>query len=322
MLHKETKVMNNILYFNEADHIYTNEVGLQYTSMTTVIGKYEHPFDTKAKAQACYNKYYRRVGHRYYNMTVPMILDNWGILNADSLDRGNDRHNFLEDLVKESSGYNRTGKRLFINDRIYTIEDILQHHQYGIVSIDYFIKKGLHERYPDIFAILKWHHDNGYRIYSEIGVFNNELMVSGLIDILLVKGNSFRILDWKTNKAKLHFDSGYYKRDSDGKNTTLWVPNDDRFKAPLAHIPESHGNTYTLQLSGYAWLIEQFGLKLDILILCHIRPEELDEFGNIHKGDENDIVDIVPIKYFKDDVALMFRHHFNRYAKKQTTLNI
>ena len=39
--------MGTILYFNEELHKYTNQDGLVYTSMTTVIGRYEDKFDTE-----------------------------------------------------------------------------------------------------------------------------------------------------------------------------------------------------------------------------------------------------------------------------------
>ena len=313
--------MGTILYFNEELHKYTNQDGLVYTSMTTVIGKYEDKFDTDKMAKQCHQRYFRKKGHRYHGMSVKQIKASWTKLNNDACERGNERHNYLEDIVKTSSGYRKNSSK-FINDRIYTIDDILANHDYGSVDLSYFENIGLKERYPSIYEVIENLVKDGWRIYSEIGVFYNPLMVSGLVDILLVKDNYFRILDWKTNKAKLEFESGYYKRDELGVNTDHWVSKDDRFKAPLAHIQESHGNTYTLQLSGYAWLIEQFGLECKGLLLCHIRPKHLDKYGNIpyNNNEKDDIVDFVHIKYLKDDVEMMFKHHWRVYSNKQTNL--
>jgi hypothetical protein len=315
--------MSTILYFNEELHKYTNEAGLTYTSMTTVIGKYEDKFDADKMAKQCHQRYFRKKGHRYFNMTVKEIKQSWVKLNTDACDRGNERHNYLEDIVKDSSGYHRNSSR-FINDRIYTIDDILVDHNFGRIDLEYFATKGLDKRYPSIYAVIEDLVNKGWRIYSEIGVYYNPLMVSGLIDILFVKGDKFRILDWKTNKAKLHFESGYFKRNELGRDTDHWVADGKTFKAPLRHIQASHGNTYTLQLSGYAWLIEQFGLKCNGLLLCHIRPKELDEFGNIPADakTDDDIIDFVMIKYLKEDVEMMFKHHYRVYAEKQTNLNL
>lgn len=315
--------MNTILYFNEELHRYTNELGQVYTSMTTVIGKYEDKFDADKMAAQCYQRYFTKKGHRYYNMTVPQIKASWNKLNSDACDRGNNKHNYLEDLVKENSNYYKSSAK-FTNDRIYTIDDILVDHNFGRIHLEYFEKKGLKEKYPLIYNTIAYHISKGWRIYSEIGVFYNALLNSGLVDILLVKGDKFRILDWKTNKAKLHFESGYYRRDEHGKNTSEWVATDNRFKAPLRHIQQSHGNTYTLQLSGYAWLIEQFGLRCDLLMLCHIRPKHLDEYGNIPEGanEDEDTVDLVKIEYLKKDVEVMFKHHYRVYAEKQTKMTI
>jgi hypothetical protein len=314
--------MNTILYFNEELHKYTNESGLVYTSMTTVIGKYEEKFNVEEEAKKCHKKYFTRKGHRYYNMTVTEIKESWTKLNKHSTTRGNERHNYLEDIVKDSSGYTKVGANKFINDRIYTIDDILINHDFGRIDISYFKSKNLDSRYPAIYNIILKMVNAGWNIYSEIGVFYNPYMISGLVDILFVKGNEFKILDWKTNKAKLHFESGYFKRDESGKNTSHWVSTDNRFKPPLAHIQSSHGNTYTLQLSGYAWLIEQFGLTCTGLLLCQIRPKHLDEYGNIFNDNGEEIVDLVPIKYLKEEVHTMFKHHYRVHAVKQTTLNI
>lgn len=315
--------MSTILYFNEELHKYTNQDGLEYTSMTTVIGKYEDKFDAPKMAKQCHQRYNHKQGHRYFNMTVKEIISQWDHLRDSACDRGNERHNYLEDIVKKSSGYSRNSAK-FINDRIYTIDDILIDHNFGKIDISYFEEQGLKERYPSIYAIIQDLVDKGWRIYSEIGVFYNKLMISGLVDILFVKGNNFRILDWKTNKAKMHFESGYFKRDNDGKDTDHWVATDNRMKAPLAHIQQSHGNTYTLQLSGYAWLIEQFGLNCKGLLLCHIRPKELDEYGNIpaNSNEADDIIDYVHIKYLAKEVEVMFKHHWRVHTNKQTNLNL
>ena len=46
----------------------------------------------------------------------------------------------------------------------------------------------------------------GFEIYAEIGVYHPEYLISGLVDILFVKGDEFFILDWKTNKAPIRFE--------------------------------------------------------------------------------------------------------------------
>ena len=56
----------------------------------------------------------------------------------------------------------------------------------------------------------------GFEIYAEIGVYHPEYLISGLVDILFVKGDEFFILDWKTNKAPIRFEGGYWTKKADG----------------------------------------------------------------------------------------------------------
>jgi len=312
------------IFFNEEKHKYTDDLNRVYTSMTTVIGKYEAEKDARKMAEGVYKKYYNMVGHRYYKKSIPEILDMWKRITTKSQNRGNNRHNFLEQTIKTANGYNRTVGGLFINDYIYTIDDIIDNHSFGEINLEFFVKTGIKDKYPEIYETIAYFVQLGYSIYAEIGVYNPDLIVSGLIDVLMVnhtKG-TFIILDWKTNKEPLHFHAGYYLKDNQGRFTGEWRATPDaRMKAPLAHIEDCHGSTYTLQLSGYAYLVEQFGYTCEDLILCHIRPEKLDEYHQLIDG-VNDIVEFHRIPYWKYDVERMFKHHYRVYGDKQTRLNI
>lgn len=81
-------------------------------------------------------------------------------------------------------------------------------------------------KYPEIYNVFKYYTDNGYTIYSEIGVYLIDYLISGTIDILCIREDQFVILDWKTNKDGLKFESGYYRRDKSQKPWQLtndWV---------------------------------------------------------------------------------------------------
>ena len=142
-----------ILYFNEEEHKYTDDLGNGYISVTT--------------------------------------------------------------LIKTCNGY-KLNANGFINDRIYTIDDIIGSHKYGKLNLEYFVKTGIREKYPDIFSLIAALVTKGYHIYAEIGVYDSQNLVSGLIDILLIRNKEFIILDWKTNKAPIRFESGYYDKKLDG----------------------------------------------------------------------------------------------------------
>lgn len=297
------------IYFNEKEHKYTDDRGNTYTSTTTYLSKYYPKFDTEGEALRCSRKYKARKGHRYYGMTPSDIKNYWKKLTDTSLDRGNERHNYLEDTVKRVTGYNKIEGR-FINDRIYTIDDILENHTYGLVDISMYEKAGLKDRYPEIYNVILYHHERGYRLYAEIGVYMYDRLISGLVDLLVVKGKEFRVLDWKTNKDNIQFKSGYYKRDHSGKDLRIWVDQTKYMYPPISHLPECNGTKYALQLSTYAHLIELRGYKCTGIYLCHIQPEMDDLNRIIPNGNEKvNWINMTPY-YYKREVDVLTADYF------------
>lgn len=295
------------IYFNEEAHKYSNELGFVYTSTTTVIGKYYEHQDFEEIAKAC-ERIGRNPNHKdylkYKGKTYRDILKSWDKITVESCGFGSAKHNFLETSVKTSNNYFRNANG-FIDGRIYTIDDIIYKHSYGKVNLKVFEKQGVKERYPKIYTILESLVKEGFHIYAEIGVYDDTYGVSGLIDILCInhKTRKFIIVDWKTNKAPIRFDSGYYKKDVNGLlDLNNWFAQDKRFLKPLTHLADSVGNHYTLQLSTYAYLVETWGYELDALLLCHIRPIEQ---AFISRDDWEEVVEPLPIKYLKNDVMSM-----------------
>lgn len=310
-----------ILYFNEELHKYTDDVETNYTSTTTVIGNYYEKFDKKAAdiAAAC-----ERIGKnpshpkylKYRGKTAKQLLYEWAQETDRACKKGSKKHAYLENTVKSSNGYNLNAQG-FINGRIYTIDDIIRGHNYGRLSLGYFTKTGINKVYPTIFNIIKDFVDKGFKIYAEIGVYDTRFGVSGLIDILLVRGLEFVILDWKTNKAPLRFDSGYFEKNLDGTlNLGAWTPQNKFFYYPISHLEDSTGNHYTMQLSIYDYLVESFGLKCVGNILCHIRTVERTD--NISNEDEEEEVVFHSIKYLKKEAEALLTHHASKSVK--TTL--
>lgn len=99
-------------------------------------------------------------------------------------------------------------------------------------------------------------------------------MLSGTIDILCIKDTDFVILDWKTNRDGLQFESGYYKKDKTTKPAQLtneWVSKSEYMLPPLNYLPNCNGYHYTMQLSMYARMVELIlGIPCVGLGLCHI----------------------------------------------------
>jgi len=304
-------ITNQIIYFDERQHKYTDSRGNIYTSTTTIIPKYHESFDTDGIALAC-----ERIGKnpahpkysKYKGMTAEMIKLKWKTASIIGLDNGNEKHNYLEDTIKKATHYRTIDGTDLIQDRLFTIEDISSG-EFGEVDINWFVTSGISFRYPDIYSSIITLHTAGFKFYAEVGVYNTELLVSGKIDLIAVKEKQFIIIDWKTNKDDIRYESGYFEKDINDKPTNNFVHTNLYMKYPIHFLSSSTGVHYNLQVSGYAWLLEQFGYVNLGNIIYQIR--ETNE-GFVEKVDKISLFD------YRQHSESMFRHHFeSRILKTQ-----
>jgi len=319
------------LLFNEFKHKYIDTYGNNYTSMTTVIGKYEPVFERVKIAKAVT----RKRDSKYYGWNYINVLNDWDTITKISQDKGNKTHNRLERITKPSTNFTFDSTCDVKNyKKLYTVDSIINGTNYGELDVDKFLDTGIKEKYPRIYNLFIYLSNLGYSFYSEIAVYNISYLISGLIDILAVNHNTkeFIIVDWKTNKHDLvpngieanKFLSGYFKKDKQGKETTEFVYTHKHFNYPLDKYEASHYLIYTLQLNGYANLFIDKGFKLNQLILCHVRDDKFfteddavvknkPEYLGLIKTDLHDM----PI--MQEDVTNMFTH-FSNGMSDQTSL--
>lgn len=265
------------LYFDPEFHKYTDEYKNEYTSMTTIIGKYVKKFDIENVAKAC-----ERIGknpthpkyEKYKGKTAKQLIKEWLQKSEDACTKGNDRHNYLEDIINVANGFITSDKK-YTGNRIYTIEDIMQDHEFGRINMDYFTKSGLKERYPDIFNIIVALHEKGYYFYAELGVFDPNRLVSGLVDLPAFHHDKkvFIVVDWKTNANDIIDRAGYWDKDREGNTTGKFIDTAEYFAPPIDNIPASMLHKYSMQLSGYSVLIELHGYTNKGNIICHIQDK-------------------------------------------------
>lgn len=280
---RDARYDNVFLYFQEDGHKYDDTLGNKYLSVTTFIHNYVTPFD---------KKYWLRVKAKELGITEQELAKQWQDITDEACTRGTATHNYLEDNIKGVSMFKNAIRYLdqVESGRCITVADI-PNLNVKPLDIQEFID-ATENKYPEIYNVFKFYTDRGYIIYSEIGAFLIDYLLSGTIDILCIREEDYVILDWKTNRDGLKFESGYYRKDKSttpAQLTDVWVPKDERMLAPLGHIQNCNGMHYSLQLSMYALMVHMIlGLPCAGLGLCHIgSPFIKNKYGQPFRDSNN-----------------------------------
>lgn len=283
--------------FDEELHRYTiAETDEVCISVTQKIGQIIPPFDTDRQAQAYAEK---------HGGTAEGWKAEWARITKEACDRGNVTHNALEDGIDTMTGVNKK-----IEGTNYTVNDIKNCVKMFKISRVEIESSPLQYMFPKIYARIIYYLKKGYILVTERITYWYEWLIAGKLDLLLLnKANkSFRILDWKTNKDEMHDEAGYYKKHN-GVKTNQWVTTDERLLFPLKHLQHCKKVIYTLQLSLYALLIEQWGytLEADGLELWHIR-------NGVEKG--------YILQYLKNDALKIARFNGQQPPKAKISFGI
>ena len=262
----DKRYLSNFLYFQEEGHKYTDSAGNPYISVTTLIhDNYCPKFD---------KKYWLHKKSRELGVSEKTLAKQWQDITDEACARGSKTHNGIESAIKDVSMFKNAIQYLthLQTGRCVTVADIPQMIPQPL-DVDNF-KEATNNKYPEIYRVFDHYTKLGYVIYSEIGSFLIDYLISGTIDILCYRPTDFVILDWKTNRNGLIFESGYFKKDkttNPAQLTDEWVRKDDRMLPPLNHLPNCNGSHYTMQLSMYAKMVELIlGIPCKGLGLCHI----------------------------------------------------
>lgn len=261
----DARYNQNFLFFDEGPHKYTDTFGNEYRSVTTLIGDYYNHFDAD---------YWAHKKAREQGKSEKAIRAEWDRIRNEACERGTKTHNGLEDAIKEVSKFKNAIKYLYNNEsgRVITIADIPALIPTPL-DVEEF-KKATNYKYPEIYEVFEFYTSKGYIIYSEIGAFLMDYLISGTIDLFLYRPTDFVILDWKTNRDGLKFEAGYYKKDKStipNQLTDEWVKKRQFMLPPLGHLEDCNGEHYTMQLSLYALMGEIIlNIPCHGLGLCHI----------------------------------------------------
>lgn len=280
---RDTRYDEIFLYFKEEGHKYNDSLGNSYTSVTTLIHDNYVPKFNK--------KYWLHKKARELGVSEKTLEKQWQAITDEACARGTATHNGIEDAIKEVSMFKQAIQYLNnINDgRVVTVADI-PFFKAKPLDIEKF-KEATNNKYPEIYRVFEFYTDKGYTIYSEIGAFLIDYKLSGTIDILCIRDTDFVILDWKTNRNGLQFESGYFRKDKTTKPAQLtneYVRKSEYMLPPLNYLPNCNGYHYTMQLSIYAKMVELIlGIPCVGLGLCHIGSPFIKNIYGMPYRDEN-----------------------------------
>lgn len=130
--------------------------------------------------------------------------------------------------------------------------------------------------------------------YPELLLWNHEYSLAGQADLVILETVGLKtyvdIIDFKSNK-KLDLNS--YKD---------WKTGHKMMQGPLKHLQDCHYSHYNLQLSGYAWMMEQHGFIPRNLIVEHYPLRTVD--GEVDYEQEPVIY---KMNYLKKEIVDMLR---------------
>ena len=321
----DNRYKDNYLFFEEKAHKYTDTLGNEYRSVTTLIGDYYNHFDAD---------YWAHKKAREQGKSEKQIRAEWNRIKDEACERGTATHNGIEDAIKSVSKFKEAIKYLeeVKSGRCITIADIPDLIPRPL-DVEEF-KVATNNKYPEIYRVFDFYTERGYIIYSEIGAFLIDYLISGTIDIFCYRPTDFVILDWKTNRDGLKFEAGYYKKDKStipNQLTNEWIKKKQNMLPPLNHLDDCNGMHYTMQLSLYAIMAE---IILDIpcvgLGLCHIgSPWVLNKYGQPLRDSEGYHVDPngeetvkwFKIQYLKNEAKALLKDRYYRLKADNKTSN-
>lgn len=321
----DNRYKDNFLFFDEGPHKYTDTLGNEYRSVTTLIGDYYNHFNAD---------YWAHKKAREQGKSEKQIRAEWDRIKDEACERGTSTHNGIEDAIKSVSKFKEAIKYLeeVKSGRCITIADIPDLIPRPL-DVEEF-KIATNNKYPEIYRVFDFYTEKGYIIYSEIGAFLIDYLISGTIDIFCYRPTDFVILDWKTNRDGLKFEAGYYKKDKStipNQLTNEWIKKNQNMLPPLNHLDDCNGMHYTMQLSLYAIMAE---IILDIpcvgLGLCHIgSPWVLNKYGQPLRDNEGYHVDPngketvkwFKIQYLKNEAKALLKDRYYKLKADNKTSN-
>lgn len=289
--------LNGEMAFNEEQHLYFNTKypQRQYTSVTTLIGKYHEKFDSEFwssyKAMEAlmgvdefvqsglkkellnkkvWKEEYINVFGEEHNVTIDSFLDKkqeilagYDKVRDDACERGTNYHNKQENKFYEKKEHS-------LLEYNFNLQHLTQQFECERNNFDLNRENAVLPEYLVYYS-------------STDGILN----IAGQIDVLVKQGNDIYILDYKTNAKGIEMNS--YFNPKTRKRQMMFFPINDIEDCAFQH--------YTLQLSLYAWMLQKINPNFNIKLLriCHV--------------DGNDVETLYDLDYKADHVVKMLKDY-------------
>jgi len=286
------------IWFNDEKHIYTNKDNERYTSVTKFIESFKPKFDSSFWLR------YKAVERLLISVKEH---ETWKKLKLKYL-QTEDKNLFLniETLHQEVGSLWQLLEKLKLEKLQLIIKkewdeksktSLAKGSSFHDQQEDFYRKKysypsdfsGYDLRYPNLTA--------DYKVeYPELRLYNHEYKLAGSADLITTyKNGNIDICDYKTSKT-LDFQS--YQNP--------YTKHKQMMKDPISDLDDCNFTHYSLQLSIYAWMMEQLGYKISNLTIEHII------YTNMTK---KPLRKVHTVTYMKKAVELMLNYHQNESKK-------
>lgn len=275
--------INGDVAFNDEQHVYFNvkNPDEKYISVTTLIHRFTQPFDSEFWSA-------------YKTLEKLLPKDSWALEKKSLLSTQRFNKELLEMYNISENDFNREQQALLDAwdeenrkscDRGTKIHEEIEHSFYKNPNAGQLQKFGIGGKFECKKDYYDLDIENG--VYPEYLIYFNsdDLHLAGQIDLIIKSGNEIVLVDHKTNK-KIDQKSGF---NATSKSYA-------KMKYPLNTLYDCNFYHYSMQLSTYAWMLQQINPSFIIkdLILNHYD----------HNGNNT----IYHCNYLKDEVERML--HF------------
>lgn len=285
-----------MIFFDEKEHRYNldSPEGPECISVTTLIGLFKSEFNEK------YWSYYHAL-RKLRNEEKPQykkFLWRMGYKSGEEQNKSEEEYKEKLNELALSSGYFPTDMELAQQEVLYEwkkknkdaqkkgtkFHNYKENESYKDGGVEYEqIHINLATQTEDLANLC---HPTDTVFIPELRMYNREYLISGTSDKNVFYSNKqFDIDDWKTNE-EIKMENKYQK-----------------MEYPLHNYDDTNYNHYRIQVSIYAWMLEQWGYSPRNLKFTHV---ELEEDGlSIKKATE------YHTEYLRQDVENMLNYYRN-----------